>query len=119
MAPEVAKRLLDAYSACGAITEFVRGFDADLFAGDRLVRSAVERQLEIIGEALGRAAREDARLAEAVPEIPRIIGLRNRLIHGYDSVDDQVVWDIVQTRVPTLRQSLAAQLVAHGYSAGD
>jgi uncharacterized protein with HEPN domain len=84
-----------------------------------MVRSAVERQLEIIGEALGRAARDDARLATSMPEIPRIVGLRNRLIHGYDSVDDQVVRDLVQTRVPALRQILAAQLSAHGYPATD
>lgn len=119
MAPEVAKRLLDAHLACGAIAQFVSDLDAHRFASNRLVRSAVERQLEIIGEALGRAAREDAGLAESAPDIPRIIGLRNRIIHGYDSVDDQVVWDIAQSKVPALRQALAALLVANGYSTID
>ena len=119
MAPDVAKRLLDAHSACTTIAEFVRGVDAEGFAGNRLVQSAVERQLEIIGEALGRAVREDGSLANTVPEIPRIVGLRNRLIHGYDSVDDQVVWDIVQSRVPALREVLGAHLVASGYSITD
>lgn len=119
MAPEVAKRLLDAHAACGAIAEFVRGLDADRFADNHLVRSAVERKLEIIGEALGRAAIDDVTLADSIPEIPRIVGLRNRLIHGYDSVDDQVVWDIVQSRVPVLRHALANHLVAQGYSTAD
>jgi len=42
-----------------------------------------------------------------VPEIPRIVGLRNRLIHGYDAVDDQLVWDIVQSKIKPLGIELA------------
>lgn len=115
MTPEVAKRLLDAHAACAAIAEFVQGIDAGKFAQSTLVRSAVERQFEIIGEALGRAAREDPSLVRIMPEIPRIVSLRNRLIHGYDSVDDQLVWDIVQTKLPALREELGGQLTAAGF----
>lgn len=79
------------------------------------MRSAVERQFEIVGEALGRAAREAPELNEAMPEIPRIVGLRNRLIHGYDSVDDQIIWDIVQTKIPALREKLKIALDAAGF----
>ena len=91
MPPEVTKRLLEAHAACVAISHFVAGTDAAGFAASALIRSAVERQFEIIGEALGRAAREEPALTDLLPEIPRIVGLRNRLIHGYDSVDDQIV----------------------------
>ena len=119
MTPEVAKRLLDAHAACAAIGDFVRGLDAVRFARNPLVCAAVERKLEIIGEALGRAAADDASLAESIPEIPRIVGLRNRLIHGYDSVDDQIVWDIVLWRVPLLRQALAHDLSAQGDTVED
>lgn len=116
MQPEVAKRLLEAHAACVAIDEFLHGVDFEAFAASRLLRSAVERQFEIIEEALGRAARADPGLSETIPEIPRIVGLRNRLIHGYDSVDDQLVWDIVQTKVHGLRERLAAELAAAGFT---
>jgi uncharacterized protein with HEPN domain len=115
MRPEVAKRLLEAHAACLAIGEFVRGIDFEAFAASHLIRSAVERQFEIIGEALGRAARDYPQLVETMPEIPKIVGLRNRLIHGYDSVDDQLVWDIVQTKVPGLMERLAVELAAAGF----
>lgn len=45
-------------------------------------------------------------LVGLIPEIPRIVGLRNRLIHGYDTVDPELVWDVVQTRILPLKQHL-------------
>ena len=103
MTDEVRKRLLDALRACDSIQEFVSGVDFGAYQDDLLLRSAVERQLEIVGEALGQAANEDEKLEELIPAIPRIVALRNRVIHGYDSVDDEIVWDIVQSDVPVLR----------------
>ncbi len=70
------------------------------------MRSAVERQFEIIGEALNKASDMDPSLAHRVPEIPRIVGLRNRIIHGYDAVDYQLVWDIVRTKIKPLKAAL-------------
>ena len=102
MRPELAKLLYDARSACAAVAEFTANKDFATYATDALLRSAVERQFEIIGEALGRALRIDPALDRMIPEIHRIVGLRNRLIHGYDSVDDQIVWDLVQTKLPAL-----------------
>lgn len=60
-----------------------------------LVRAAVERQFEIVGEALGRATDLEPQLERWLPEVRRIVGLRNRLIHGYGDVDEEIVWDIV------------------------
>lgn len=107
---ETAKRLQDALVACEAVARFTAGFTLEGFSGNALVRSAVERQFEIIGEALGKAAREDESLARSIPDIPRIVGLRNRLIHGYDNVDDQLVWDVVQNKLPALAEALRRQL---------
>ena len=76
------------------------------------MRSAVERQLEILGEALGQAARADASLSDRIPELPRIVGLRNRIIHGYDSVDDEIVWDVVQTKITPLLMQIGALIDA-------
>ena len=111
MRPETLKRLMDAKAACDAIEAFTSGLDFEAFAASALVRSAVERQFEIIGEALSKASKEDDGVGRVIPEIPRIVDLRNRLIHGYDSVDDQLIWDVVRAKLPGLRDALARHLV--------
>jgi uncharacterized protein with HEPN domain len=113
MEPEVAKRLFDALQAGRRIQVFTDTLSFEQFAASELVRSATERQFEIIGEALGKAAEVDPSLAEQMPDLPRIVGLR--LIHGYDSVDDEIVWDIVQTRIPQLIDLLEALLGKSGF----
>jgi len=118
MRPEVAKRLVDAHAACVAVISFTAGLTFDAFSASLLLRSAVERQFEIIGEALGRAARDDASIEKTVPELPRVVGLRNRLIHGYDNVDDQILWDLVQNKIPSLAAKLAALLRENGWPEG-
>lgn len=74
---------------------------------DRIIHLALTRALELIGEA---ATRLSAVLRDAHPEIPwsQIIGLRNRLIHGYDAVDADRLWQIVQVDVPKLIVDLQA-----------
>lgn len=107
MNPRSIKRLEDAGAACARIQRFLKEVSLDTFLNSELLRSAVERQLEIIGEALGIAAKEDDSLLETIPDLPRIVGLRNRLIHGYDSVDPELVWDMVKTKIPPLKHQLA------------
>lgn len=116
MKTRVLKRLEDARAAGVRIRHFTRGLDRWSFQSDELVRSAVERQLEIIGEALGKALSESPDLAGQLPEIHRAIGLRNRLIHGYDSVDEEIVWDVIQSKLPPLVERLA-QILATDESA--
>ncbi|MEO5912805.1 MAG: HepT-like ribonuclease domain-containing protein [Luteolibacter sp.] len=106
MSPKTIKRLEDSRDACNRIREFLKGVSMDTLLGSALLQSAVERQLEIIGEALGAAAKEDDSLVEIIPDLPRIVGLRNRLIHGYDSVDPELVWDVTQTKIPVLKKQL-------------
>jgi len=96
------KRLEDAAEACAHAQSFLEGVTLEEFMGSALLRSAVERQFEIIGEALNLAAKEEESLEEMIPDLPRIVGLRNRLIHGYDSVDPEIVWDVVKHKVPAL-----------------
>jgi uncharacterized protein with HEPN domain len=62
----------------------------------------VERNLQIIGEAIGRISRYDAETASRISENRRIIAFRNRLIHGYDVLDDELVWETVKAEVPVL-----------------
>ncbi len=72
-----------------------------------MLRSAVERQYEIIGEALNRLRKLDPAMAAVITECDRIIGFRNVLAHGYDSVDDRISWDIVQNKLPVLEKDVA------------
>jgi len=74
---------------------------------DWIAALALVRLLEVIGEAAGRTSREEQ---TEHPEIPwaQIIGLRNRLIHGYDSVDMDILWQIVQYDLPPLITTLEA-----------
>jgi uncharacterized protein with HEPN domain len=113
MSKSASKRLLDAVEACAAVAEFTAGKDFAAYASSALLRSAVERQFEIIGEALGKAAQLDAKLLTDLPDLPKIVALRNRLIHGYDSVDDEIVWDIVQSKLPALESELRRWLHEH------
>ena len=106
MNDRLKKRLFDALSACDTIGEFVQGRNLAAYRNDKMLRSAVERQFEIIGEALAQASIVDSTLPDRFPELRRIVALRNRLIHGYDSVDDEIVWDIVQFKLSVLKKLL-------------
>jgi uncharacterized protein with HEPN domain len=110
MNEKTKKRLHDALAACRALREFVEGRTLAEYEQHLMLRSAVERQLEIIGEALGQARRTDETLETRLHKLPRIVALRNRVIHGYDTVDDEIIWDIVQTNVPELTEQLKALL---------
>jgi len=79
---------------------------------DIVLRSAVERQFEIIGEALAQLARIDAATAQKVPDLRQIIGFRNVLIHGYATVDPARVWRVIADNLPPLRAALATHLAA-------
>jgi len=93
--------VLDLLEAVRLLQTFVAGVDQDTFENDLMRQAAVMRQLEIMGEAARRLS-EETRLE--LSEIPwrQIIGMRNRLIHGYDDVDLAIVWDSVQNDLPLL-----------------
>jgi uncharacterized protein with HEPN domain len=109
---ETLKRLEDARLACVRIADFVSGVARNEFIASDLLRSAVERQVEIIGESLGRAAAGDSEVETRIPQLRKIVGMRNRLIHGYDEVDYNIVWDVITNHVPQLRRELEAVLSA-------
>jgi len=70
----------------------------------------VERQLEILGEALNRALADEPTLEKRIPEARRIVGIRNRIIHGYDSVDDEIIWDVVSSKLRPLTETLKKEM---------
>lgn len=86
--------------------EITAGKSLDDYSHDRLLRQAVERNFEIIGEAVRRLAQNDPDTASRIGERERIISFRNVLIHGYDLVDDELVWDTINNKLPTLRSEV-------------
>lgn len=84
---------------------YTAGLDEDGFLSDRRTYDATLRNLELIGEA---ATHIPESVRNARPKVPwrSIIGMRNRLIHGYSGVDDELVWRIVQEYVPALSAQL-------------
>ncbi|MEK7814307.1 MAG: HepT-like ribonuclease domain-containing protein [Chloroflexota bacterium] len=95
--------LWDAREALDAIAVFTRGRTREDFQQNLLLRSAVERQFEIVGEALSQLARRDQALASQIPDLRQIVAFRNILIHGYAIVDSDRVWRVVHESLPELR----------------
>ncbi len=110
MRREAKKYLYDIQQAASRIADFTFGKQLDDYRRNSMVRSAVERQFEIIGEALAQLAKLDEKAVVRIGEHRRIIAFRNILIHGYTEVDDRLVWDIVQTKLPVLRREVEALL---------
>jgi uncharacterized protein with HEPN domain len=92
------------------ILEFLGTSSLEAYAADELLSSAVERQFEIVGEALARAVRSEPGLADAIPQSRRVIGFRNVLAPGYDVVDDETVFDNAMTELPIVLETLRALL---------
>ena len=85
--------------------------DFSVFKADLKTRRAIERNLEIIGEAMNRMLRLDNSIE--FKEARKIVDTRNRIIHGYDTVSDEVVWSIVTTNLKTLKLEVEAFLDYH------
>jgi uncharacterized protein with HEPN domain len=102
MEREAKKLLLDILTSCRAIQEFTAGKSLNDYEQSRLLRSATEREFEVIGEALNRLDKLVPDVAAKISSKEQIISFRNRIIHGYDSVDDVIVWSVVQNNLPIL-----------------
>ena len=107
---EAKKLLFDVQEAGRLITVFVEGKSFEDYLDDPMLRSAVERQLEIVGEAIGKLRNSAPKVAEAIPEAGKIAAFRNVLAHGYGSVAHDVVWSILETKLQPLLQTVGALL---------
>lgn len=110
MHADARKLLWDAQQAAERIARFSAGKTYRDYDADEYLRSAVERQLEVIGEALNQLARIDAQVANQIPGLPRIVSFRNVLIHGYATVDSRLVWGVIETSLDPLRAVLGGLL---------
>lgn len=106
MQPESRTLLWDALQAAERIARFIGQKDFDAYLADEELRSAVERQFEIVGEAFAQLRKADAATAALISELPRIVAFRNLLIHRYSAVDNKIVWGVVEANLPSLRAAL-------------
>jgi len=109
MSDEVKKYLNDIFE-CIVFIEKEVGSER-IFANyksNSLLKAAVERKIEIIGEALNKASRLEHPLN--ITNIEKIISTRNRIIHAYDAVDDNMIWEIVVKHLPLLKKEVEALL---------
>ena len=106
MPPDRRTYLWDALSAADLLFQFGAGKTFADYQADALLRSGVERQFEIVGEALNQLSKVDPEAASRVPDLPRIVAFRNILIHGYAAVDDELVWQMLVERLPGLAAAM-------------
>lgn len=99
--------LQDIDVAARRIAEFIQGYTFDQFVADEKTWSAVLYQIGVIGEAVKRLS-EPFRSAHPSTPWPEMAGMQNRVIHGYDAVDFERVWETVTRSIPALRATLAA-----------
>jgi uncharacterized protein with HEPN domain len=79
--------------------------DFKVYMADKMLRRAIEREFEIIGEAMGRIEKLDSSLE--ISSKKHIISMRNRVIHGYDKIDNEIIWGTIVRHLPTLKKEIA------------
>lgn len=105
MQREVGKYLFDIWESITSIEQFLgKKHDFNDYQANKLVRRAVERELGIIGEAMSKLLKIDNSIKISSPR--RIIDLRNWVIHGYDKVDDVIIWGIITKDIPKLKAEI-------------
>ena len=110
MLPKTPKLLEDVRDAAAFIREVTAGKTLEHYRRERLLRQAIERNFEIIGEAMNRLALHDPVTAGRITKHRRIVDFRNVLAHGYDLIDHRIVWSTIDEEVPVLLAEVEALL---------
>ncbi len=102
---EIKKCLFDINTSIDSIYEYLDG-ERNFFEYQRnkLLRRGIEREIEIIGEAMNRILRIDPSFI--IENSRQIIDTRNWVIHGYDKVDDVIIWGIISNHLPKLKKEI-------------
>jgi uncharacterized protein with HEPN domain len=99
---EIQKYLYDIQSAIDSINEYLGDKrDFTTYQNNKLLRRGIERELEIIGEAANRLLKIDSTIK--IDNVRKIVDLRNWVIHGYDKIDDVIIWGIISRQLPLLK----------------
>lgn len=113
------KYLFDIRSSTEFLLEFTAGRTADDYSRDRAFRSAIERELQVIGEAVMQLERVAPEVASRIPEHRSIIGFRHVLVHGYDSLRPETVWNVIEEKLPVLMREVQTLLKELGAEPGQ
>ena len=108
MDERILKWLYDIKLAIDEIESYFEGEDKNFFEYQKniMLKRAIERNLEIIGEAINRILKKDSSLENQISDAKAIIGLRNQVIHAYDSISDENIWSIIINHIPRLKDEV-------------
>ena len=108
MTDKTRKYLFDILEAVNSIENYILNVDFIQYQKNKMVRRAVEREFEIIGEAMNAILKADSSIR--ITSAERIIGMRNRVIHGYDKIDNGLVWGTIIKHLPILKEEVSELL---------
>ncbi|KAA6332083.1 hypothetical protein EZS27_019378 [termite gut metagenome] len=106
MDSDIRERLRDMYESINSIEDYLgTERDFDVYTANKMLRRAIEKEIEIIGEAMNR-------IDKKAPDIQisskrQIIGMRNRLIHGYYKIDNVMIWGVIDRHLPVLEEEIS------------
>ena len=106
MPHDIKKYLYDIEQAIKEIESYVAHKTYEQFTSESMLQSAIERQFEIIGEALCRIRKADEHFLSKIADADKIIGFRNVIAHGYDIIDAKIVWDAMRFNLPKLKTEI-------------
>jgi uncharacterized protein with HEPN domain len=118
MEDDILKYLYDIREAALAIFRFVCGKTFDDYEQDELLRSGVERKFEIVGESLNRIGRVESITLDKIREYRNIVSFRNILAHGYDSIDNRIVWGILEEDLGNLLEDVCRLIAEKDQTSG-
>lgn len=99
---EIKKYLFDIQESIDSIQKYLGDRrDFKVYMADKMLRRAVEREFEIVGEAMSRIEKLDSTIE--ISSKRQIISMRNRVIHGYDKIDNEIIWGTIVRHLPTLK----------------
>ncbi len=105
MNDEIKKYLYDIIESIQSIDNYLGdNKDINIYKANKMVRRAVEREFEIIGEAMNRIDKIDSNLS--ISGKRQISNMRNRVIHGYDRIDDEIIWGTIIRHLPVLKSEI-------------
>ena len=102
MENDIKKFLFDIHESIASIEQYLGDKrDFNVYMADKMLRRAIEREFEIIGEAMKRIEKLDSTIS--ISSKRQIISMRNRVIHGYDKIDNEIIWGTIVRHLPTLK----------------
>ncbi len=105
MTEEIRKNLFDILESINSIDSFLgSNHDFNIYLSNKMLRRAIEREFEIIGEAMNRALKLDSSIN--ISSKVQFVSMRNRVIHAYDKVDDEIVWGTIIRHLPILKNEV-------------